>query len=167
MRDIIVQKCELLPFESGNFTIKAAFCLKNGILELAYLLTPCSLPTVEPETPTRKWELWEKTCLEFFCGHKGQEGYFEFNFSLEYEWNLFHLDRYREGIKEHQAVDDLAMQYRQIDETAELIVRVPWKVGFDEYQFSAVVLNSSKKEYYALAHGKDADFHNRSLFRSL
>ncbi|WP_423604253.1 DOMON-like domain-containing protein [Sphingomonas sp. MS122] len=68
--------------------------------------------------PGRADGLWRRTCFELFLRRRGEEGYFEFNFSPSGEWAAYRFDRYREGM-------------------AEPVVATPRIISTDPAQFAA------------------------------
>ena len=65
--------------------------------------------TIMPNHPghlsKREDKLWEKNCLEFFFKPDSRyASYYEFNFSLEGKWNVFHFDDYWKGKKEAKKI---------------------------------------------------------------
>lgn len=156
----------LIPFKYGKSHISAAVSLHSGVLNLSYNITPAQL-TIGQNPPNRTGELWEKNCLEFFCAQKGSSQYYEFNFSLEHEWNIYRFDSYRQGMQEVKITQIPKMRYIMSSDSVELKISLPWDTQFDKFQLSAVLNGPNGQEYYALAHGEDvADFHNRQLFSS-
>lgn len=168
MKHKIVQNRQLRPFNNSNYCVEAELHYINNILKLHYKIqSEQPLPTIS-NNPKRRWQLWENNCLEFFCAKKSSEQYFEFNFSFDSQWNAFHLDSYRKGIKEALQVENITMNYTSATNSAELIVNIPWVYNFDQIQMSAIMICGTEKQYYALAHNKDvADFHNRELFLNI
>lgn len=49
-------------------------------------------------SPKRADELWRRTCFEAFLRPKGEEEYFEFNFSPSTQWAAYHFKSYRAGM---------------------------------------------------------------------
>jgi hypothetical protein len=134
--------------------------------DLSTLLIPP--PTV---TPTRKSLLWEHTCFEFFLGVPGVPEYWEFNLSPAGDWNIFHLDNYRQGLREELAFDALSfetnLQARSLVLKLELdlrhIIESPQDV---EVSVTSVIEpHAGEISYWAVTHtGEQADFHLRDSF---
>jgi len=121
--------------------------------------------------PSRKFELWEATCFEFFIGGLGDRNYWEFNLSPSGDWNVFHLDNYRQGLRNETVFTTLPFD---LDRSANDLTL---KLGFDLSQIISIdrqlevsvttVIRSTQDEisYWALTHcGEEADFHLRDSF---
>jgi hypothetical protein len=122
--------------------------------------------------PSRQPELWGATCFEFFIGVVGDPSYWEFNLSPSGDWNVFHLDDYRQGLQDETAFTALPME---IDRQDNLLVL---KLSCDlskiistidlglEVAITAVIKSSQNEmSYWALTHaGTEADFHLRDSF---
>jgi hypothetical protein len=137
--------------------------------------------TIDPPAtaPSRQPELWEHTCFEFFIGVPGDRHYWEFNLSPSGDWNVFHLDDYRQGLRAETAVTSLPFT---VDRQANSLVL---KLQFDVSKIISIdplserlsqrdleisvttVIKSTQDEisYWALTHqGQAADFHLRDSF---
>jgi hypothetical protein len=121
--------------------------------------------------PTRKLELWTDTCFEFFMGVVGDRRYWEFNLAPTGDWNVFHLDDYRQGLRDEIAFTSLPCT---VDRTANSL---QLKLEFDlgkiiktdlklEMAITAVIKSTQNEiSYWALTHtGTEADFHRRDSF---
>lgn len=122
-------------------------------------------------SPSRQLELWQDTCFEFFIGIPGDRNYWEFNLSPSGEWNVFHLDDYRQGLREESAFSSLPFTVERRENSLSL------KLKFDVSKIISLaqpleisvttVIKSTQDEvsYWALTHtGKEADFHLRDSF---
>ena len=121
--------------------------------------------------PSRKFGLWEATCFEFFIGGVGDRNYWEFNLSPSGDWNVFHLDDYRQGLRDEIAFTSLpfAVDRSANSLTLKLAVDLSQIISIDrELEVSVTaVINSTQAEvsYWALTHcGDEADFHLRDSF---
>jgi hypothetical protein len=126
----------------------------------------------EPEnTTTRKHELWEETCLEFFLGVENSPNYWEFNLSPAGNWNIYRFEDYRSRMEEEMAYTSLPFNVKKQADSLLL------KLEFDltkivpedkslEIAISAVVKQiDGEITYWALTHcGDRADFHRRDNF---
>lgn len=121
--------------------------------------------------PTRKYDLWETTCLEFFLGLPNQPHYWEFNLSPSGDWNVFHLEAYRHNLQEVLAIKTLAFNVEfdpsvvtlslHFDLTPLVSPQQPLDLGI------CAVIQSAQfpLSYWALTHcGPQADFHQRNSF---
>ncbi len=128
------------------------------------------IPSAHP-TPSRKFNLWESTCFEFFIGVPGNANYWEFNLSPAGDWNVFALDDYRQGLQNEPAFTSLPLS---IDRSATSLIL---KSNIDlsqiipttqelELSVTAVIESSQHAlSYWALTHpGTVADFHRRDSF---
>ena len=95
----------LIPFASDalpTIEIVGNIDRADNILSIEYQLLGDldSVAIASPAVaPSRKFELWESTCFEFFIGVLGDRNYWEFNLSPSGDWNVFHLDDYRQGLR--------------------------------------------------------------------
>lgn len=102
----------LKPFDVGAQSVQEIFLQaevlrKAGKLVLEFLLEG-DLQQVSLSAPGaqsgRCDELWRHTCFEAFFSPDGSEEYWELNVSPSLDWNLYHFDRYREGMREEKRV---------------------------------------------------------------
>lgn len=143
-------------------------------LAIAYRLSGHLDQVVIPSpslSPTRQYDLWAATCLECFLSLPHQPHYWELNISPTGDWNVFHLDAYRQNLQETQAVTALPFQVQSATSTFTLTLRFdltqivsagqPLQAGI------CAVIQSSQHSlsYWALTHcGPQADFHHRDSF---
>jgi hypothetical protein len=161
---------ELLPSIDLHGTIDR----QAEILTIEYYLTgdlnSIVIPKPNPH-PTRQSELWEHTCLEFFIGARNDRSYWEFNLAPSGDWNVFHLDDYRQGLSWEDRVQSLPFNVARSTNTLAL------KLAFDlsqvipidrhlEVAITAVIESTvGAISYWALTHtGTEADFHRRDSF---
>jgi hypothetical protein len=136
----------------------------RGDLNHIEILSPAQLPT-------RQDRLWEATCFEFFVGIPGDRNYWEFNLAPTGDWNIFHLNDYRQGLRPELAFTTLPLT---IDRQANLLSlsvkldlnRIIPVVQSIEVSVTAVVKSvRGEISYWALTHcGSIADFHLRDSF---
>lgn len=167
----------LIPFASDALPIieiVGSIDRVDNILSIEYQLLGDLDSVAIPSpavAPSRKFELWEATCFEFFIGELGDRNYWEFNLSPSGDWNIFHLDNYRQGLRNETVFTTLPFD---IDRSANSLTL---KLGFDLSQIISIdrqlevsvttVIRSAQDElsYWALTHcGKEADFHLRDSF---
>jgi hypothetical protein len=124
-----------------------------------------------PAAPNRKFELWEATCFEFFLGIPGDRDYWEFNLSPTGDWNIFHLDDYRQGLRNELAFTSLPFTVEQQPNSLLLALEFDLSkiVGVDqsiEVSVTTVIKSiDGEMSYWALTHcGLAADFHRRDSF---
>ncbi|MDZ8086349.1 MAG: DOMON-like domain-containing protein [Nostoc sp. DedQUE12b] len=121
--------------------------------------------------PSRKHELWEDTCLEFFLGIKDSQRYWEFNLSPAGHWNVYRFDDYRQGMQEETAFEKLPFSIQNqtdalvlaLDVDLDKIVSVNQAI---EIGITTVIKHrDGEVTYWALTHrGAEADFHLRDSF---
>jgi hypothetical protein len=143
-------------------------------LNLTYTLSGQLQEVIIPapaQPPTRRWLLWESTCLEFFLKIPGDSGYWEANLSPSGDWNFFRLSGYRQGIAEEPAIAHLPVSsHRQPDrfvlqtdlELAALLpAHEPWHLAL-----SAVLEHPGGRfTFWALSHpAPQPDFHHSDSF---
>jgi hypothetical protein len=147
---------------------------QSELLSIAYQLQgdldAVSIPSPNPK-PSRKFELWESTCFEFFIGVPSHPNYWEFNLAPTGDWNVFALDNYRQGLRNEIAFTSLPMT---IDRSANsLLLRATIELNKIisatqalEISVTTVIKSSQNNlSYWALTHtGTEADFHLRDSF---
>ena len=123
--------------------------------------------------PTRKSLLWEHTCFEFFLGVPGMPEYWEFNLSPAGDWNIYHLDNYRQGLREELAFTSLPFELSLKPSSLVLKLQVNLEHIIKSTQALEVSITSviephtGEISYWAVTHtGKTADFHLRDSFSS-
>ena len=133
-------------------------------------LSMLSIPAVA-EAPRRQDRLWEETCLELFLGTADSGEYREFNLSPAGHWNVFWFTRYREGIREEQAITSLPFDVRRDPEALILIVEfgigkiVPADKDLAATVAAVIGTIDGGKSHWALVHpASRPDFHRRDGF---
>ena len=122
-------------------------------------------------TPERKFHLWEATCFEFFVGIPGTKNYWEFNLAPSGDWNVFHLDDYRQGLRDELAFRALPFILKQQEDLFSLALEFDLtKIIAVEQQIEVSITTVIKStqaniSYLALTHcAAEADFHQRDSF---
>jgi hypothetical protein len=148
---------------------------ERGSLALTYSLKGdiTRLRVPPPRNPRRADGLWQHTCFEVFISEKGQQSYWEFNFSPSGEWAACAFKSYRDGrpIENDRLDPDIIVRSAGNIFELEAIVRLdrlqtikpPVALGLG---LSAVVEeNDGTISYWALKHppGKP-DFHHPDCF---
>jgi hypothetical protein len=133
-------------------------------------ISQIKIPELSPQ-PSRTTELWEHTCFELFVGLKNSQEYWEFNLSPSGDWNVYHLDRYRQGLRAETAftslpfvtqtqADRLSIQL-EFDLDRIGAIERPLDIGIT----TVIEQQTGEINYYALTHcGLEADFHLRDSF---
>jgi hypothetical protein len=146
----------------------------DHILSIEYHLTgDLSTLIIPPPTakPTRKSLLWEHTCFEFFLGVPGIPEYWEFNLSPAGDWNVFHLNNYRQGLREELALASLPFETKL--QSGSLVLRleldlrmiIPSPQDLEVSVTSVIEPRTGEISYWAVTHsGEQADFHLRDSF---
>jgi hypothetical protein len=134
--------------------------------DLNALIIPPQVPH-----PTRKSLLWEHTCFEFFIGVPGIAEYWEFNLSPAGDWNVYHLDNYRQGLREELAFISLPFE---IDlQPSSLMLKLELDLAhiiesdrdLELSVTSVIEPRAGEISYWAISHsGETADFHLRDSF---
>ncbi|MEH1826272.1 MAG: DOMON-like domain-containing protein [Nostoc sp.] len=121
--------------------------------------------------PSRKYELWEDTCFEFFLGIKDSQRYWEFNLSPAGHWNIYRFDGYRQGMQEETAFEKLPFSVQNKADSLALALDVDLDKIISENQEIEIGITTVIKYkdgeviYWALTHqGAAADFHLRDSF---
>ena len=136
----------------------------NGDLNTIASYSPSALPS-------RQFELWSATCFEFFIGIPGTSAYWEFNLSPTGDWNVFHLDDYRQGLQNELAF--IALPFTIDRQANRILLKLIFDIhkiinGLPEVEISITAVIKSHRNalsYWALTHtGTEADFHRRDSF---
>ena len=157
--------------------ITAKLSRSGPLISLRYEITGRSLKNVffpeKEESPSRKEELWNTTCLEAFLSAKDQKKYWELNLSPSASWNCYSFDSYRSGMIEEAAVTTLPI-VTSLNEEAfvmetrlglEGIADLSIKDGLMFGLSCVLVTKKGEKSYWALKHcGNRPDFHLRDSF---
>jgi len=128
--------------------------------------------------PSRRNELWQTTCFEFFLGLKGSPKYWEFNLSPAGYWNIYRFDDYRQGMAEELAFQSLPFLVKiqsdsltlSLDLNLEAIIRPTQdlEVGITtviQSKINNLISEQNSITYWALTHvGQEADFHQKKSF---
>jgi hypothetical protein len=169
---------QLQPFATNDqlpaIEISGMVNRQDGFLAIEYQLvgdlTSLAIP-VPAADPTRKFHLWEATCFEFFVGIPGDRNYWEFNLAPAGDWNIFHLDDYRQGLKDEAAFTSLPFRVEQQQNSFSLALefnldRIIARQQPIEVSVTTVIQSvQGEMSYWALTHnGTEADFHRRDGF---
>lgn len=162
---------------TDSLSITGHLSFSGGTLEIAYQLlgdlAQLSLPA-PASPPERRDLLWETTCLELFLARRGANGYWEFNLSPAGHWNVYRLERYRQGLTPEPAYQQLPFQVEHhgsalTTQQLTLTLRCPLPPSLRpglEVGITAVIQRSDGAlSYWALHHpAAEADFHHRGGF---
>jgi hypothetical protein len=128
--------------------------------------------------PSRRNELWQTTCFEFFLGLKNSPKYWEFNLSPAGHWNIYRFDNYREGMAEELAFQSLPFLVKvqpdsltlSLDLNLEAIISPTQALEASittviQSKINNLISEQDAITYWALTHvGQEADFHQRKSF---
>jgi hypothetical protein len=169
--DLIPYPAENLPqikitgdIERTGTQISALYTLRGEINSI--LLPTPSIP------PTRKHDLWKATCFEFFIAPAGQPQYWEFNLAPSGNWNVYHMDDYRQvNMREEEKATSLPFTFQKTNTQINLEISVNTASFLPSTQklevgIAAIIQSYDEVEtYWALAHpNPQADFHHRNGF---
>jgi hypothetical protein len=172
------QAFELVPFSAvhtlSEVKIAGSIGRDRNILKIRYsMMGPLETVAIPPPTnaPSRKTELWEETCFEFFLGIQDTSNYWEFNLSPAGHWNIYRFDDYRQGMQEETAFTSLPFTVENTVEGLSLALacNLDKLVSVDQRLELAISTVIKTKDqvfgYWALTHpGTQADFHRRDSF---
>ncbi|MBE9046841.1 DOMON-like domain-containing protein [Pleurocapsales cyanobacterium LEGE 10410] len=166
----------LLPFSSTAPPVKITGVVlrQHNKLAIKYLFSGDLSAIIIPSSnqpPSRKYDLWDRTCCEFFIGIKDSTKYWEFNLAPTKDWNVFRFPNYRQDIAEEMAFDSLPFEVLQqgdswqLDLAVDLNKIIPAEQEL-EVGITCVVEDRNKQlSYWALTHpASEADFHHRDSF---
>ena len=168
----------LKPFNlsdsNSKINITGKIIRDRNKLNLEYLLQGDLSTVIIPSpanTPTRKHQLWQTTCFEFFLGIDHAPKYWEFNLSPTGDWNIYRFTDYRQGMQEEIAFTSLPFDSRQQANFFKINLEINLDLIIDlntdlDIAISTVIKSSKEKiSYWALTHPETkADFHNRDSF---
>ncbi|MFN6536783.1 MAG: DOMON-like domain-containing protein [Nostoc sp. EkiNYC01] len=171
------QTFSLQPFVStespANLQIAGNISRNINQLSICYTLTGDlkEIVLAKPATPSRKHQLWENTCFEFFFGIKNSQQYWEFNLSPAGHWNVYRFDGYRQRMREEIALTILPFNVENSPDKLVLTLSLDLdKMVYPEQIIEVAITTVIKNRdggvtYWALTHrGAEADFHLRDSF---
>jgi hypothetical protein len=157
-----------------NLKIAGNIARNNNQLTIEYILQGelKEIAIAPPSAiPSRKHELWQNTCFEFFLGIQNSQRYWEFNLSPSGDWNVYCFDSYRQGMQEETAFSTLPFKVQQQAETLKLTLncdlnKIIVREKTLEIGITTVIKNQNGEvSYWALNHpAAEADFHRRDSF---
>lgn len=129
--------------------------------------------------PSRKDDLWKATCFEAFFSVPSTKAYWEVNLSPSGNWNVYHFDDYRSGMKEEVKIDKVDMvkveNQRAYKATLHLDALASGSSQNNnmmlpntplDFSIAAVIQrNNDTQSFWAVEHtGDEPDFHRRDSF---
>tara|TARA_B100000405_G_scaffold107458_1_gene75145 strand:- start:1071 stop:1646 length:576 start_codon:yes stop_codon:yes gene_type:complete len=181
------QACRLIPFERSippGVQISAELVWRSeGWLDLSYgvlaraatgigaLTLPEGL-TDGAQQGQRKDELWTTTCFEAFIAAPGAQRYWEVNLAANGDWAVYRFDGYRSGQSQQELSTPPTLRLQRGGHQLRLDARIAlepwWTPGVcPDLALTAVIDRGQEGlSHWALCHGQQADFHDRSTFLS-
>jgi hypothetical protein len=173
-----VNDFNLVPFDRDESTpsieIDSNVSVRGRQLEVSYLITGDLDQIVIPPiqlAPSRQFGLWETTCCEFFIAPVDSAEYWEVNLSPSGDWNVFHLDDYRQGLVEEVKIVHLPSVTRIERDRLTLSTQIELPTGINaansiDLSITTVIATPTGNiSYWAIRHaGSQADFHLRDSF---
>ena len=168
----------LIPFsaqKAPEISISGMVRRKKNIFSVHYTLAGELEEIVFPsriENATRKDDLWQMTCFEFFLAAKGSPQYWEFNLSPAGDWNFYAMDAYRQvNMREETRIQRLQFNVQKKVESFSLEADIDLNQIFPEDILieagitSVIKTKDGRESYWALIHPHpEADFHLRNSF---
>jgi len=174
------QSFSLKPFpvsgstQAPDLRITGSIDRHNNTLSIVYELSGnvSKVQIAAPsDTPTRKHDLWQETCFEFFLGIKNSPIYWEFNLSPVGHWNVYRFDDYRQGMREETAYASFPFHIRTQQNMLSLNLRcgldaiVPFNQILEVAITAVIKQNDGEITFWALSHERpEANFHERRSF---
>lgn len=172
----------LVPYTQNEETKEIAIKVALHQEESAHFKIVFTLydPTEKVVLPFTKREnervqgLWNETCFEFFITDQ-KASYCEGNFTLDFGWNLFWFDSYRQSPLVEFAVNENKNPIRDIylsGKKSQLVIDIPEnlmrKFDRDQIKFSLTTVIKTKSgntHYFALKHADTKpNFHHPESF---
>lgn len=162
---------------SGKLSLSGELNIGADALEISYRISgdlrSLAIPAASGD-PQRRDGLWQSTCLELFLASGSASDYWEFNLSPAGHWNVYHLDAYRQGLRQEEAYKDLPFAVTRSQQHVTLSLGCALPPGLRarascglEANITAVIAHTDGSiDYWALHHpGTEADFHHRDGFQ--
>lgn len=164
----------LTPFETvSDVVISGRVVRSQSSLVVEYTITGAiddlEIPASADTEPTRRDQLWENTCFEFFIGLPESPRYWEVNAAPNGDWNVYCFDDYRQAMAPEPACEQVNCTWQPITKGYYLTVELPtenWIAMEQPLELGvSTVLKTKGVSHWALAHpGSEPDFHRRESF---
>ncbi|MDJ0746449.1 MAG: DOMON-like domain-containing protein [Xenococcaceae cyanobacterium MO_167.B27] len=169
---------QLKPLTSSEFVpdinIVGKVSRQNNNLIMSYLLqgdlSIIAIPSLVIN-PERLDELWQETCFEFFLKIINTSNYWEFNLAPSGNWNVYHFDDYRQGMKKETAFKNLPFSIEHNNNSLKLHLALNLEPIINTEQdlvigiSSVIKTQSGNISYWSLIHPQpEADFHSQENF---
>lgn len=175
-----IQGFSLVPFPSETIESKlnvfCTICRQNNRRFFVNYTTEnvenLAIPPIS-DKPSRKHELWQETCFEFFLRLPNSPQYWEFNFSPSGDWNVYYFEDYRKGMKEEERFTFTRSPFLTLEQENNLLLNATIDlraIASPEQVFAMAVSAVTKFKngdiiYWALTHPEqEANFHHPDSF---
>lgn len=174
---------KLMPFDIGagpSIAIMVTLTRNDlNVLTLEYRWIDLGSVIEWPPTskePSRKDDLWKTTCFEAFFSVPSTKSYWEVNLSPSGDWNVYHFDDYRSGMKEEVKIDKVTMVKMENQRSYKATLHLDALDGGApkmmlhntplDFSVAAVIQrNDDTQSFWAVEHtGDEPDFHRRDSF---
>jgi hypothetical protein len=122
-----------------------------------------------PTEAQRRDGLWKSTCFELFLKVPNKSTYYEFNFSPEGFWNLYHFSDYRKPHPPHRSEDFSITEWSWRSQVFKVALSNKTSVRDWSASITAVLQNLNHEvQYWALKHTDEKpNFHHFDSFVEL
>ncbi len=164
---------KLTPYSPSQYKVEADIKKEAKSLVCNFFVKGemSTLDLTTPKSENKRLDnLWKFTCFEFFLKNKKQKSYIEFNANLSSQWNLYHFDDYRIGMKEHQYDYNPKVYHHLEKDSLSIDISLPF---FDDsYNFGTLTCilidNTGKQNFFAPMHADlKPNFHDQKSFIDL
>jgi hypothetical protein len=114
----------------------------------------------------RVYALWEQTCFELFIGKANCKHYLEWNLAATGDWNCFSFEDERIGMHTSHLLNLLGVS--SICNSRAFCINSRIQLAYEAASpwlgtigIAAVTKHANETAYFALAHGRSPDFHDR------
>jgi len=117
----------------------------------------------------RQNELWKATCFEVFISRPSEIAYWEFNFSKDKAWNIYHFTDYRQPAPPKESEDFEIQSIEWMDNNLQVQIKSKLQFSQIEANFCAVLkLKTGETHYFSSLHtSQKPDFHQRKSIHLL
>jgi hypothetical protein len=161
-----------------EITITGKIARQNNTLTVHFSIKGETGAILLPESsthPSRKDDLWQATCFEFFLAFLEEPAYWECNMSPSGDWNIYHMDQYRRvGFREETLIQRLPFSVRKepgcilVEASVDINPIISRARTIQAGITSVIQTKDGHETYWALAHPcPQADFHSRESFTLL
>lgn len=167
----------LVPFaENAPPTeITASIVSVKNLLTVSFSLSGnlamLAIPSFASTTAQRRDNIWTHTCFEIFISPQHREDYWEVNIAPSGDWNFYHFQEYRTGMRREEAFQSLPVHASWTQNTFHIattidlqkICTAPNILGTGIA--SVLAEKNGALSYWAVKHAPDRpDFHRKENF---